>query len=96
MPQSEKKPQFVKQWPVLEPASARWEKSLEHVLHQNNFFLSHLSMLHLLARNSVFLELCALNTAQEQGGKVEVALRESPHFSCALPEETNSRVIFSS
>lgn len=30
MPQSGEKTQFVKQWPVLEPACSQWDRSLEH------------------------------------------------------------------
>lgn len=65
------------------------------VLYQNSFFLSHLSMLHLLAR-SVFLELHdvprrAHTPAQQQGG-----LESIPTLSHALQEETSSPFIFSS
>lgn len=68
------------------------------VLYQNSFFLSHLSMLHLLAR-SVFLELRdvprrAHTPAQQQGGKVGVALIESPHFHMAFRKRPVPRLSF--
>lgn len=68
------------------------------VLYRNNFFLSHLSMLHLLARRRVFLELCATkcSTSAAAGWEGWGGLESILTLSRALPEETSSLFIFSS
>lgn len=68
------------------------------VLYQNNFFLSQLSMLHLLAKSSVFLELSAVKstTSTAAGWEGWGGLESIPTPSHALPEDTSSWFIFSS